>query len=558
MKNYPWYPTVYYNTFRDFIAGLATFGDKPAICQYDENGAEHVRTYRELCDDVARIRRSLAARGLAQSRIAIAGENSYEWIVLFLATVSGGGVAVCVDIDQADDTVCQLIRQADADVVFASEAMLPICARLLQDGGNVHHIFSLRADQASSAPDGGYYELSAEGAVLDEQPLPELSPDRPAAIVFTSGTTATAKAVNLTHRNMLQNAGAAVATVDLGQTIFTGLPFYHAYGLNCGVFCSLLKCARLTINGNLRTMMRDMTLSQSRTIITVPLMLEAIYHATWSRIRREGRDASVNSLLKRYFALKKVGIQYAQAERMKLRDEYFGSMRVIVCGGAHVNTELSKRFEALGILVLQGYGITECSPLIAVNRNDLWCFDSVGTPLPGFEVKLEQGEILVRGPSVMAGYYNDPEATALNIVDGWFKTGDLGEIGSEGQLYIIGRSKNLIVLKNGKKISPEKIEQLVQEIPMVKETMVYGAISGTAADDVKPAVSIYPDPELTAGMEPYEILAALQREVDRINETLPSYQQLQMINIREKEFAKTSSQKPKRFEAENRTTSAVK
>ncbi|MEA4955904.1 MAG: AMP-binding protein [Pseudoflavonifractor sp.] len=559
MKNYPWYPTVYYNTFRDFIAGLATFGEKPAICQYDENGVEHVRTYRELCDDVARIRRSLAARGLAESRIAIAGENSYEWIVLFLATVSGGGVAICVDIDQADGTVCQLIRQADANVIFASESMLPICARLLQDGGSrVQHIFGLRADQASSAPDGGYYELSAEGAVLGEPPLPELSPDRPAAIVFTSGTTATAKAVKLTHRNMLQNAGAAVATVDLGQTIFTGLPFYHAYGLNCGVFCSLLKCARLTINGNLRTMMRDMALSQSRTIITVPLMLEAIYNATWSRIRRDGREASVNSLLKRYFALKKVGIQYAQAERMKLRDAYFGSMRVIVCGGAHMNTELSKRFEALGILVLQGYGITECSPLIAVNRNDFWCFDSVGTPLPGFEVKLEQGEILVRGPSVMAGYYNDPEATALNVVDGWFKTGDLGEIGSEGQLYIIGRSKNLIVLKNGKKISPEKIEQLVQEIPIVKETMVYGAISGTAADDVKPAVSIYPDPELTAGMEPYEILAALQREVDRINENLPSYQQLQMINIREKEFAKTSSQKPKRFEAENRTASAVK
>ena len=158
----------------------------------------------------------------------------------------------------------------------------------------------------------------------------------------------------------------------------------------------------------------------------------------------------------------------------------------------------------------------------------------------------------------MTGYYNDPEATAQAVSDGWFKTGDLGEIGPDGQLYIIGRSKNLIVLKNGKKISPERIEQLVQAIPMVKETLVYGTISGAAADDVKPAVSIYPDPELTAGMEPYEILASLQREVDRINETLPSYQQLQMINIREKEFTKTSSQKPRRFDAENRAVSAVK
>lgn len=558
MKKYPWYPTVYYNTFQDFMSGLSSFGEKPAVCQYDGSGAEHVRSYRELCDDVARLRRALAARGLAGSRIAIAGENCYEWIVLFLAAVSGGGVAVCVDIDQADDTVCQLIRQADTDVIFSSEAMLPICTRLLQEGRRVRQVFGLSAGQPSAAPDGSYRVLWEEGGLLAEGPLPELSPDHPAAIVFTSGTTATAKAVNLTHGNLLQNAGAAVATVDLGQTIFTGLPFYHAYGLNCGVFCSLLKGARLTINGNLRTMMRDMTLAGSRTIITVPLMLEAIYNTAWMRIRREGREDAVNNLLKRYLTLKKVGLQYARAERMKLREEYFGSIRVIVCGGAHVNTELSKRFEALGILVLQGYGITECAPLIAVNRNDYWNFESVGTPLPGYEVKLEQGEILVRGPSVMAGYYNDPEATALNVVDGWFKTGDLGEIGPDGQLYIIGRSKNLIVLKNGKKISPERIEQLVQAIPIVKETMVYGALSGTAADDVKPAVSIYPDPQLTAGMEPYEILAALQREVDRINETLPSYQQLQMINIREKEFAKTSSQKPKRFEAENRVPSAVK
>lgn len=557
MKKYPWYPTAYYDTFQDFLTGLAAFGDQPAICRYDDSGAEQVHSYRALCRDVACLRGALAARGLAGGRVAIAGENCYEWIVLFLAVVSGGGVAVCVDIDQADGTVCQLIRQAEADTVFASESLLPICAPLLQEPDGVRRLFLLEADAKAAAPDGGYAALLEEGGALPETPLPTLSPDQSAAIVFTSGTTATAKAVDLTHRNLLQNAGAAVATVDLGGSIFTGLPFYHAYGLNCGVFCSLLKGARLTINGNLRTMMRDMTLAQAKTLVAVPLMLEAVYQAAWAQIRRDGREEAVNSLLKRYFALKKVGIQYARAERMKLRDTYFGSLRLSVCGGAHVNAEISRRLEALGVLVFQGYGITECSPLIAVNRNEYWSFDSVGTLLPGYEVKLEQGEILVRGPSVMAGYHNDPEATAQAVVDGWFKTGDLGEIGPDGQLYIIGRSKNLIVLKNGKKISPERIEQLVQAIPMVKETLVYGAISGTAADDVKPAVSIYPDPELTAGMESYEILAALQREVDRINETLPSYQQLQMINIREKEFTKTSSQKPKRFDAENRAASAV-
>lgn len=557
MKKYPWNPTVYYQNFQDFVTGLSSFGDEPAICRYDDEGVEQVHSYRALCEDVARLRRALAARGLGEGRIAIAGENCYEWIVLFLAVTAGGGVAICVDIDQADDTVCQLIRQAEADAVFASQSLCPICVGLRGSEGGVSRVFSLEGGP-SDGPDGGWSQLWEEGDAMAECTLPQLTPDRPAAIVFTSGTTAKAKAVSLTHGNLLQNAGAAVATVDLGASIFTGLPFYHAYGLNCGVLCSLLKGARLTINGNLRTMIRDLALAQSATIISVPLMLEAIYNATWARLRREGREEEVNSLIKRYLALKRVGLQYGQRERMKLRDQYFGAIRVIVCGGAHVNAELSKRFEALGIQVLQGYGITECSPLIAVNRNHCWCFESVGTLLPGYEVKLEQGEIQVRGPSVMAGYYNDPEETARSVEDGWFKTGDLGDIGADGQLYITGRSKNLIVLKNGKKISPEKIEQLIQTIPMVRENMVYGAISGTAADDVKPAVSIYPDPQLTAGMEPYEILAALQREVGRINETLPAYQQLQMINIRDKEFTKTSSQKPKRYAPENGAASTVR
>lgn len=223
-----------------------------------------------------------------------------------------------------------------------------------------------------------------------------------------------------------------------------------------------------------------------------------------------------------------------------------------------MNTDISRQLEALGVLVLQGYGITECSPLISVNRNLSWDLESVGILLPGYEMKLVDGEIMVRGPSVMGGYYKDPEATAAVLQDGWFRTGDLGSRNARGHLFITGRTKSLIVLKNGKKISPEKLEEMVLTIPMVKDALVYGVVSGGDADDVQPAVSIYPDAKLTEHMEDYEVLGALQREIDRLNSTLPAYQQLQVVNLREREFTKTSSMKIKRYAAENRNDLAVK
>lgn len=549
MNQTPIDSSVCYTSFYDFVADLQRFGEAPAITSYDRRGNRSTRSYADLHRDVFALRRALAAAGLAGRRIAICGENSYEWLLAFFAITSAGGVAICVDIEQTDDIVRRSVSFADAEAVFVSASMQPICQPLCAaETGAVTTMISL-----SSAPGSGLGSIAdmlAQGALLPEPELPAIGAQQQAAVIFTSGTTALAKAVMLTHGNLLSNASAAVSVINLGESAFTGLPFYHAYGLNCGVICSLLSGTSLTISGDIRTMLRDLSLSDARTFYAVPLLLEVYWKNARSLLAKHGRLQEADSVIHRINQFGRIARHLLESRCAELHDLCFGSVRTVLCGGAHMNVEIARCLDALNVTVLQGYGITECSPLISVNRPDRPVPETVGPLLPGFDLKFDGDEILIRGPGVMTGYYKDEAATAEALQNGWFRTGDLGELDGNRNLRIIGRSKNLIVLKNGKKISPETIEQMVRRIPLVREAIVYASATGIIADDVKPAVSIYPDPQATAGMSQYEILAALQTAINTLNEKLPSYQQIRMINIREKEFEKTASQKTIRASAQ--------
>ena len=541
----------YYNTFPEYIEGIAKkFNDKPAVTYFNQNREPVTHTYSQLAEEVFSLAEALYARRFTGKHIAIVGENSYEWLLAYLACASCGAVAVCIDAEQSDGTIHQMILQADCAAVFTSESYYPLCQTLVEQKNNALELFVLT--------DTGHCKLMYLPALLEEgQRLREsqgkaamdypVSPEQTASIVYTSGTTSLSKPVMLGHKAILHNAADAIREVEAGSKVYSSLPFYHSYGMTGAVLDTLVRGAEIYINGNLKTMMRDLHLSCAYSMITVPLMIKTLERQLWLTAEKEGKAKKLKSLLNICKTLKKMHLPYRNKVLDDIRKKMVGDIQVIICGGAYLEKELCETFELFGVLILQGYGITECSPMVSTNGNRYNKKGSVGPVLNGYQLKIVGDEIYVKGTSLMNGYYKQEEETAKVFTkDGWFKTGDLGYLDKDDYLYITGRQKNLIVFKNGKKVSPEKIEEQLEKIPLVKEVMVYGTASGSSADDVVVSASIFPDPEVSGDMESFEILQTLQKEVDIINSNLPIYQQIQMINIREKEFDKTASKKIKR------------
>ena len=488
--------------------------------------------------------KACVARKLAGKHIALVGENCYYWLVTYLACTLCGAAAVCIDPEQPDEVIRAMLLQADVFCCLCFDRLFRGSAgRLLEKRPEMMGIFSL--EQPDGTGGDGCRASLPEGSRLLEQcggktgfPV-ELDPEAPAAIVFTSGTTGESKPVMLSQRALLNNARRSAR-------LFSALPFCHAYGMTCAVLATFARGAELCFNGNLKTAIRDMRLSGAYSMLAVPLMGEALHSQIWLEAERHGEAEKLRGLLKKMKFRGRLGMKKPCRALEELRRKHFGTLRVILFGGAHMNEKCAEEFRHLGLTVLEGYGITECGPLVSVNGAEWNRQGSVGRILPSCQVKIEDDEILVRGSMLMSGYYGMPDESAAAVKDGWFHTGDLGKLDKDGFLYITGRRKNLVVFKNGKKISPEGLEMRLRQIPLVKDVMVYGAESGKAADDVKLAASIYPDPEQAGMMTSYEILEELQQAVDQINDGLPLYQQIQMVNIREQRFEKTSLQKIKR------------
>ncbi|MBQ1195626.1 MAG: AMP-binding protein [Clostridia bacterium] len=544
MKKYPFNPVEYYSCFKDMIEALPNNReDDPAISWFTRKGEEKGVTLGKLREDVRNLQAALVHLGLAGKRIAILGENSYEWLLVYFATTYCGATAVCVDIEQSDDTILQMLDMSDVGAIFFASAVEELCLNL---GNPSVKLFSLIGNIGDSR---SVLDLIEQGEKLrenGEDVSVEVGADHTAAIVFTSGTTSYSKPVMLSHGAILTNASDALANVAIGKVAFTSLPFYHTYGLTCSVLSMLIGKAHLYINGNLKTVMRDIQLANPHTMLTVPLLLETIHNKLWANAEEKGKTQSLKSLFKLLEFQNKFGIRSGGKKVAAIREQCFGTIELIICGGAHMNADIMREFGYLGVTVLQGYGITECAPLVSVNRNNANNYDSVGLVTPNCEVKIEDGEILVRGKNIMQGYYKFPDLTKEAFRDGWFVTGDMGYFDKDGFLHISGRKKNLIVFKNGKKLSPEKLEEKIRQLPLVKEVVVYGAASGISTDDVQVAASVYPNKDECGDMSSYEILEALQNGINTINKELPMYQQIQMVNIREQEFSKTALQKVKR------------
>lgn len=549
MKPYPYNKIDFYNTFPEYVSGLAgKYGEMPAISSFNRNKEEERHTFIDLEKDVVNLGEAFIHLGYAGKHISIVGENSYNWLLVYLACVCTGGVAVCVDIEQSESAIHDMITTADSEVIFSSESQIALCRPMLAKSSVIKNLYNISSNARGENTLNHLLQIGEdlrnkgqrnyESTVIDPYQL--------ASIVYTSGTTNTSKPVMLSQRNHLYNISESMMTLNPDETVFTALPFYHVYSLNCGVFGNMVRGAHIYINGDIKTAVRDMILADAKTLIAVPLLVETLQRNLWHELEKAGKKEKVQKLYDINMFLQRFGLSWKKDKLTMVKEKILGKMHFISCGGAHLSKELSDEMIMFGILVLQGYGATECAPLISVNRNFSNCTGSAGHILPSYEHKFVDGELWVKGPSVMMGYYKNPELTNEVLEDGWFKTGDIGHIDNKGFLHISGRKKNLIVFKNGKKLSPEIIEAMMANIPIIKDAVVYGATSGASVDDVKVAMSVYPDPELSEGMSSYEILQNIHKEIHAINQKLPSYQQIHMINIRENEFFKTPLQKIKR------------
>jgi long-chain acyl-CoA synthetase len=551
LKKLTLYETDYYDNFAAFVKGIGEkYQEAPGVSWYSRDGKETCVNFRALCSRVFSLREALCAHGLNGKHIAILGENSYDWLVAYLAITSCGSVAVCIDVEQSEASLIDMVRRSDAAAVFASPTFLPTIRQMPGESGSLPRLLCLGTDEEGGA-EASIDDWCAEGERIlasgaGQAESLTIDGEKAAVIVFTSGTTSQPKMVMLSHKGILLNTSECVRYVYGEKSIFTPLPFYHTYGMTCAVLSILMRGAHLYINGDLKTMTRDLHLAQPDTLLAVPLIVETLYNQIWLAAEKAGKAGQLRKLIQFSTALRKLGIRCQFKKLDAVRRKAVGNLHIIVSGGAHLSKKISEDLEQLGILILQGYGITECSPLISANNNGYYKHGTVGHVLTSFDLKLVDDEIWVKGPSVMLGYYKDPEGTREAMVDGWFKTGDLGYLDKNGFLYLTGRKKNLIVFQNGKKLSPEKLEELIRPLPLVKDVIVQGAVNGSSSDDVKLTASIFPDPAQTEDMSSYEILTALQKEIDRINDTLPSYQQIKMLNIREQEFERTSSKKIKR------------
>lgn len=545
MHSYPYYPTTCYDTFSSFLSGIQVrYKNQPAITQYDQDGVPYTVTYQQIYQTAHEFGEALLQKGLQGKHIAIAGENSLEWLISFFTVTAIGSVAVLIDIDQDTDTIRKMISSADCDFLIMSDSV----KKLFSKDGPISKMESVSICSDDKKAPNSFQSVCAQGAQLIAQQRKaflnlKTNGNDLAVIAFTSGTTNASKAVMLSQKGILINAGQSMAMVKFTEKVFTFLPFFHTYGITCCVLNALIAGCHLCINGNLKTFQRDLGLFRPGTLLAVPLVMEIINKNLSQALSDAGLPENPPEKQLLWFHRKEESVP---PEWKAIKQKCLGDLSLLICGGACLAPDVVERMHKFGIVCLEGYGITECSPLISVNRNKDYCFGSVGKILPCFQLKLQEDEILVRGDSVMIGYYKDKELTDSVLIDGWFHTGDLGVLDKNGFLHITGRKKNLIVLKNGKKVSPEEIETRVSQLPLVKEVIAYGASIGEVKDNARLAVMIYPDPDKTQGMNSYEVLNLLQKQIDELNVEYPSYKQIQLVNLRETPFEKTSAQKIKR------------
>lgn len=494
--------------------------------------------YASLNENITAIRKALLKEGFLKKHIALIGTSSVEWIESYLGIITGGCVAVPLDAGLPDKDLTDLINRSDSEALFLSPKNLSLLSSILADCPKLKNIWILNSDNNDTEKNSILNKISAfaNNSINNSNTVSFVSdlknvvrtsdndadrpaPDDIATIIFTSGTTGKSKGVMLTHNNLASNVQSVNYYTESGTVMLSVLPIHHVYCLVMDWLKGFSLGATVCINDSLMHMMRNMGVFKPEVILMVPMMVETIYK------RLAAADPSIpkNILANKIFG---------------------GNLRIIFMGGAHLDPFYIDKFAEYGIDIYEGYGMSECSPVISSNLPGCHKTGSIGRPLSNAEISFDNGEILVRGTSVMKGYYNMPKETAETLRDGWLHTGDKGYIDEDGFLFINGRVKNLIILSNGENISPEEIENKLALDELVGEVIVTGEKNGLTA-------RIYPEQELVlaANMTEDEVRKNLQAFIDKYNSEQPTYRRITGLVIRKNPFIRSSTKKIKRQEA---------
>ncbi len=536
------------------------YGNKPGYKIKVGKGKYKIYTHNEIRDMVDYLGTALIDLGLKGKRIAVIGENRYEWELAYLAVACGTGIVVPLDKSLPENELDEVVERSEIEAIFYSKKYEDIVERIKYTGKNkLKHLISMDSDIHKE----GVYsekELIETGRELVEKGDrrfidAKINPTEMSIMLFTSGTTSKSKVVALSHKNLVTNLMdlGTVLDVDSNERILSFLPLNHVFECTVGMLMSLYIGAERAFCDGMRHILENLNEYKTTYVAFVPAIYEAMYKNVIKSLEKEGKLEETRKLME---ANKNKTMAEKKEIFKDIHNFFGGSIKLFITGAAAIDRDIAKEYRQWGINLCQAYGLTETSPVVGIETNEHFRLGSIGKDLPHVKTKIYEpdedgmGELMVKGPSVMLGYYNDKKATEEVMEEGWFHTGDLARIDEDGYIFICGRRKSVIVLKNGKNIFPEEMEALVNKIEGVKESFIFGKQQSEDKNDIKIHVKIVYDKEIVK--EAYkvetedEIYKVLSDKIKGINRLIPKYKAIRGILISEAPLIRTTTNKIKR------------
>lgn len=548
------------------------FADQVAFKQkFDSKAPYESITYSQAFRDVNLLGTALLDLGLSGQKVAVIGANCYQWAISYLAQICGVGMVVPLDKELGEEALCDLCQIAEVSAVIFTDKYENIFKSIKEKVPSMEILINMDKQPEDEDADGvvlSWWKLLARGRKLLQAgdhtyENREIDPLAPVSLIFTSGTTGIAKGVLLCHKNLAADLmmSATMVKMEVGDIFFSVLPLNHTYECTGGLLMPLYQGCGIAYCQGLKYISRNLQECHPDIMLAVPALIEQLQKTITKNVEKKLMTKAFKKGIMINKGAQKVGLELSDKLFGEIKESLGGRLKIIISGGAPINPETLKLMRGLGIIAVQGYGLTECSPMTCLNPDKKMKDESAGMVLPNMQAKIinpdkdGHGEICFKGENIMLGYYNNPEATEEVMQDGWYLTGDLGTIDKKGFVYITGRKKNVIIAQNGKNVFPEELEYHINKIPFVDESMVWAdedsrdsAIVATLLIDEEEVLD-----ELGKDYTDDDLLELLWSEINVVNQQLPNFKMIKRIVVRKEPFIKTTTNKIKRFEKGNRS-----